>query len=174
MMIDEALNLWWDPDTRPRQIPRLPSAHRPYPRAIHPPSPSPSARQIIHSMRDPLLPAENDNGSSPTLTLRETTLDLRTVLAELLTFGPAAASRWGMAAPPLTSQELDLIRETAMRDGAARDMLSEAGWAGALERRPTARPAEAAQEELTAAQRAWFLLGGGAMAVGITLWAHLG
>jgi hypothetical protein len=53
-------------------------------------------------MRDPLLPAENENAGAPTLTLRGTTLDLRAALADLLAFGPAAASRWGMAAPALS------------------------------------------------------------------------
>jgi hypothetical protein len=57
-------------------------------------------------MRDPLLPAENENAGAPTLTLRGTTLDLRAALADLLAFGPAAASRWGMAAPALSPQEL--------------------------------------------------------------------
>jgi hypothetical protein len=93
----------------------------------------PKARQGGGGMRDPLLPVENENSGAPTLTLRGTTLDLRAVLADLLAFGPAAASRWGMAAPALSPQELDAIREAAMRDAAAREMLAEEGWAGATE-----------------------------------------
>lgn len=180
MMLDEALKLWWGDGVGSAQGPvkaqggparHLCSARGPF-------------------MRDPLLPAENDNGGAPTLTLREMTLDLRTVLADLLTFGPGAASRWGMATPPLTSQELDLIRETAMRDGATRDMLAEAGWAGALESgrprseaaarsssplpRHAAYPALPLHPPMTAAQKVCVLLGGGVTAGGIALWAHLG
>lgn len=123
-------------------------------------------------MRDPLVPSENENSGAPMVTLRGTALDLRAALADLLAFGPAAASRWGIAAPALTPQELDAIHEAAMRDAAAREMLAEAGWAGALERRSRPEASAGPQPLLTAPQRALILALSATCAV-FAMWAGL-
>lgn len=61
------------------------------------------------------------------ITLRGNVLVIDQVVADLLAHGPAAASRWGLASPGITDQELQVIHDVAMQDDLALRRLAEAG-----------------------------------------------
>jgi hypothetical protein len=103
--------------------------------------------------------------------------------------GPLAEPARVPVLPPLSTQELELIREMAMRDEVARDMLAEAGWTLALE--TSYRPAERDErppmqtrggpdprpvfgEASGEGGRLCLGLGAAAMTAGFALWGYLG
>jgi hypothetical protein len=88
--------------------------------------------------------------------------------------GPLAEPPRRPVLPPLSTQELELIREMAMRDEAARDMLAEAGWALALGTRHERPPRPVFGEASGEGGRLCLGLGAAAMTAGFALWGYLG
>jgi hypothetical protein len=106
------------------------------------------------------------------VTLRGVSLDLGMVVRDLIEFGRVASSRWGMATPALSDQEMDLIYELSMREAVVMRLLAEDAWRSIGTRTIPDTRIPDTRSRYTRREVCGLLIGSCAMCAGFIVWGY--